>query len=209
MAVGLLLPGCSAHLPGPPPSSACETAFQYAASLDSLHDTDAQLFPALTACATILDFNDASAKYPAALDGTPPLTWLHNVCSFHRKLRVAPICGQMADIDRVQPSQPSPATEQAPTTVPGGGVDPAVAHVYTDLQGLLQGASSGALNDAGAKAVIEPWGSLAFRSNGNLSGDAHLIYDDLFLSPPTPDSVFVQDINRMKRDCEHAGFAEA
>jgi hypothetical protein len=88
----------------------------------------------------------------------------------------------------------------------GGGRDPAVVQACTDLTTLLHESENGPVSESLAERTIRPWNHLQFRRNANLNGDAHLIYADVFLTPPVPQATLISDLLRMKRDCAKEGF---
>ena len=62
--------------------TACEKAFSNAADISDFNDTVEDLDPAVRACASVSEWAAASNKYPGALDGVSPLTFLQNRCRF-------------------------------------------------------------------------------------------------------------------------------
>jgi hypothetical protein len=63
------------------PGSACDRAMADAARVDELQDTVTDVDAAIAACPTLADFVAASEKYPAALDGADPVTYIANRCA--------------------------------------------------------------------------------------------------------------------------------
>lgn len=95
---------------------------------------------------------------------------------------------------------PKPPTNQGQS-----GGDPSVAKVCNELHEMFVRAGQGTLTTNWARAQVRGWGDLQFQSNANLSGDAHLIYGDLYWNPPATLNVLTADLARMKNDCARAG----
>ena len=62
--------------------TACEAAFQKAAEVSDMEDTVDDLNQAFIDCQTEEEFIAASAKFPGALDGVDPDTFMDNRCEF-------------------------------------------------------------------------------------------------------------------------------
>lgn len=62
--------------------TACESAMKKAHDVDVMQDTNSDLDEALNVCGSIAEFSAASAKFPDALDGTDPATYVANRCEF-------------------------------------------------------------------------------------------------------------------------------
>jgi hypothetical protein len=73
--------------------SACEGAFQSAAAIPDTRDAVEDLDPAVRACQSSAEWSSAAGRFPAALDGVDPLTFLKNRCLYGPT--DAPICAQI------------------------------------------------------------------------------------------------------------------
>lgn len=62
--------------------TACEVAFQQAAEVSDMEDTVDDLNQAFVDCQTEEEFIAASDKFPGALDGVDPVTFMNNRCEF-------------------------------------------------------------------------------------------------------------------------------
>jgi hypothetical protein len=78
-------------------SSACDRAFAAAASVDEMHDTVEDLYPAVRACTSVGDWVAASAANPGAISaGVDPRVFLGNVCgSRGTGLRGTALCREL------------------------------------------------------------------------------------------------------------------
>lgn len=78
-------------------SSACEQAFNNAASISSMEDTIEDLNSAIRACEKLDEWNAASLKHPSALDGADPTAFLRNRCRSDETLSREPLCREVND----------------------------------------------------------------------------------------------------------------
>lgn len=85
LLAGLVLTACSATRNASSAddgSAACDSAFASAASVDSMHDTVSDLYPAVKACRTVEQWMSASQAHPEAIsEGVDPRMFLGNVCT--------------------------------------------------------------------------------------------------------------------------------
>ena len=81
-------------------ASACDEAFAAAASVDDMHDTVSDLYPAVRECLNVDAWVAAADANPGAIAvGVNPLTFLGNVCGDPESgLEGAPLCQQVADL---------------------------------------------------------------------------------------------------------------
>lgn len=81
-----------------PYSPECGQAFEDAAAVDEMQDTNEDLYPAVTACASVEAFAAAAAEHPDALDGTNAETWLTNTCEFAEDpaVKESDICAEIS-----------------------------------------------------------------------------------------------------------------
>jgi hypothetical protein len=79
-----------------PISDRCASAFSTAASVDEMHDTLADLFPAYSACSSFEEWKAADARYPKAIGGADPVLYARNVCAANTQLTSTPICRAVA-----------------------------------------------------------------------------------------------------------------
>nr|AGF93111.1 secreted protein [uncultured organism] len=74
-------------------SNSCEEAFEEAASVSAYQDTNEDMNPAFRECNSIEEFKKASEKYPDALDGTAPESYIQTRCMVaSEELGDTPIC---------------------------------------------------------------------------------------------------------------------
>lgn len=79
----------------PQPLSDCQAAFRSAALVPAESDRVEDLDPAVRACASVAEWERASANYPDALDGTDPEQFALNRCRFGVGLSATPLCGEL------------------------------------------------------------------------------------------------------------------
>ncbi len=59
----------------------CESAMKAAHDVDDMRDTVTDIDPAIAACSTLAEFAAASERFPDALDGADPATYVSNRCA--------------------------------------------------------------------------------------------------------------------------------
>jgi hypothetical protein len=100
-ALAIMLGGCASEGDAASDSaeaaSACEQAFAVAAEVDDMQDTVADIYPALSACETLDEFEAADETHPSALDGADPETYARNACASASDAAVkqAPLCAEV------------------------------------------------------------------------------------------------------------------
>lgn len=72
--------------------SDCETAMQAAASVSVMEDQVEDIDPAIRSCKSMDELSAASEKFPAALDGVDPKTFVSNRCRGNESLKTTSIC---------------------------------------------------------------------------------------------------------------------
>ncbi|MBF2082984.1 hypothetical protein [Thermoleptolyngbya sp. C42_A2020_037] len=94
--------------------SECEAAVQAAARVSSMADQVEDLDPAIRVCQSLDELTAASEKFPAALDGVDPKTFVSNRCRYEESLKTTPICRtllaamQTVHYLAVRPGSPTP-----------------------------------------------------------------------------------------------------
>ncbi len=73
------------------PASACEGEFRRVAAIDDLHDTVTDLDLAVQVCESVAQWEEMSAKYPAAVEPGIALIFLTNRC----RSVGGPLCGRL------------------------------------------------------------------------------------------------------------------
>lgn len=70
----------------------CEAAVRAAARVSAMADQVEDLDPAIRTCQSMDDLTAATKKFPAALDGADPKTFVSNRCTYEESLKTTPIC---------------------------------------------------------------------------------------------------------------------